>query len=195
MSHQQLSLGGFDPPAPTDRLFFAVFPDAEAAGRIAALAQGLREAHGLRGKPLGVQRLHVTLHHLGDYAGLPRDVVVLAEAAAADVSLPAFGVAFDSVSSFSGRTRKRPCVLRGSRDALAPLGALQVALGQAMAGAGLLQWVERDFTPHVTLLYDDRRLDPLPVDRIAWTVREFALVHSLLGRTKHRVLGRWSLAD
>lgn len=195
MSHQQLSLGGFDPPAPTDRLFFAVFPDAEAAGRIAALAQGLRDAHGLRGKPLGVQRLHVTLHHLGDYAGLPRDVVVLAEAAAADVSMPAFEVAFDSVSSFAGRTRKRPCVLRGSHDALAPLCALQVALGRAMAGAGLLQWVERDFTPHVTLLYDDRRLDPQPVERIAWTVREFALVHSLLGRTEHRVLGRWSLAD
>ena len=57
---------------PTDRLFFALFPDAEAAMQIAGLARSLREEHGLHGQPLREDRLHVTLHHLGDYAGAAR---------------------------------------------------------------------------------------------------------------------------
>lgn len=64
-----------------------------------------------------------------------------------------------------------------------------------MTATGLGRWVERNFTPHVTLLYDDRSVAPQAIEPIAWTVREFVLVHSLLGRTEHRILGRWSLND
>mgnify|MGYP003583720549 CR=1 FL=1 len=40
-------------PAATERLFFAVRPDARTALRIEVLAQALRREHGLRGKTLG----------------------------------------------------------------------------------------------------------------------------------------------
>jgi RNA 2',3'-cyclic 3'-phosphodiesterase len=33
----------------------------------------------------------------------------------------------------------------------------------------------------------------MPVEPIEWTVTEFVLVHSLLGRTTHRVLARFPL--
>src|SRR5687767_10301082 len=95
----QMGFGGFGPPQPTDRLFFAVFPDCAAAIRIADIAQALRSQHGLRGKPLRADRFHVTLHHLGDYAGLPDDMVAQAGQAAMRVDLPAFDVVFDSASS------------------------------------------------------------------------------------------------
>jgi 2'-5' RNA ligase len=52
---------------------------------------------------------------------------------------------------------------------------------------------ERAFVPHVTLLYDARNVTVQPVDPLGWTVREFVLVHSLLGQTRYRVLGRWTL--
>lgn len=194
MHPPQASLAGFEPAVATDRLFFAVFPDPETAVRIAALARDLHDRHHLRGKPLRSDRLHVTLHHLGDHAGLPRGVVDAAGVAAERAAATApFQAAFDSVSSFAGRSRNRPCVLRGAGDDLAPLVALQQELGAAMAAAGLGRHVGRDFTPHVTLLYDDRGLEPQPVERIAWTVRDVVLVHSLLGRTEHRILGRWPL--
>jgi len=46
---QQRSLDGFGAaPKPTDRLFFAVFPEAAAAEHIAELAQRLRSQHGLK---------------------------------------------------------------------------------------------------------------------------------------------------
>jgi len=186
----QMGLGGFAAAQPTDRLFFAVFPDAAAAGHIAGAAQALRDQHGLHGKPLRTDRFHVTLHHLGDYAGLRDDLVAKAGAAAARVDMTEFEVGFDSASSFSRQPRNRPLVLRGDAGVVL-LQELRSALGDSMARAGLK--VDPAFTPHVTLLYDDRAVAPQPIDPVAWTVREFALVHSLIGRTEHRVLGRWPL--
>lgn len=187
-----MGFGGFEPPQPTDRLFFAVFPDIATAARIAGIAQVLRSRHGLRGKPLHTDRFHVTLHHLGDYAGLPGDLVARAGQAAMRVDLPAFDVAFDSASSFSRQPRNRPFVLRGDAG-VASLQELQSALGKDMAACGMGRLVEHKFTPHVTLLYDDRAVAPQPIEPIVWTVREFVLVRSLLGKTEHLILGRWSL--
>jgi RNA 2',3'-cyclic 3'-phosphodiesterase len=186
--------GGPEPARPTDRLFFAVFPDPATATRIATLARSLHDELALQGRPFSADRLHVTLQHLGDYAGLPPGLVDNAERMAASVMLPPFEITFDSVSSFACRPRNRPLVLRGDQDTAA-LVALQEFLGEAMALGGLAKWIVKKFVPHVTLLYDDRSIAPQPIVPIAWTVREFVLVHSLLGKTEHRILGRWSLRD
>ncbi|MEO7149424.1 MAG: 2'-5' RNA ligase family protein [Rhodanobacteraceae bacterium] len=186
-------LPGFETTPAIDRLFFAVFPDPESAERIAALAQALCQQHGLRGKPLAAMRLHVTLHRLGDYAGLPPTLIASAEAIAARVATPVFDAAFGSASSFTGRPGQRPLVLRSDEADMAPLLSLQCALGEAMTAAGLGRHVTRKIVPHVTLLYDDNLLAPRPVERIVWTVREFALMHSLIGRGVYRTLGRWPL--
>jgi len=82
---QQMSFDGLAPQA-TDRLFFGVFPDPGTAGQIWESAQTLRSKHGVSGKPVRKDRLHVTLHHLGDYDGVPRDIVVKASKAAESVS-------------------------------------------------------------------------------------------------------------
>ena len=190
---EQLSLAGFETaPQPTDRLFFAIFPDADAAARIARLARHLRGEHALRGRPLATERFHITLHHLGDYAGLPQDVVGVAAEAATTVATPEFNVVFDRVLSFSGRPGNRPFVLHGD-DGLVALTAFQQALGWALRKAGLGRWVAPSFTPHVTLLYDDISVAERSIEPLDWTVREFALVHSLLGRTRHIPLARWPL--
>jgi len=97
------------------------------------------------------------------------------------------------VESFRNRPRSRPLVLRGGGDGVAAVTAFQKTLGKAMESAGLGKRVEKRFTPHVTLLYDDRALREQATARVGWTVREFALVHSLLGKTQHNLLGRWPL--
>ena len=53
--------------------------------------------------------------------------------------------------------------------------------------------VASQVTPHVTLLYDDVLVEERAVEPIRWTVREFVLVHSLLGQTRHVPLARWPL--
>lgn len=187
---EQLSFAGFDAaPPPTDRLFFAIYPDPDTAARIARLAGRLREDHGLSGRPLAAERLHITLHHLGDYAGAPRGVVDAAIQAAAAVAKPSFDIIFDRAASFLGRPKNRPFVLRGGDGAT----AFQQALGAAMVKAGLGRLAEQRFTPHVTLLYDDLCIAEQVVEPVSWTAREFVLVHSLLGRTQHIPLGRWPL--
>jgi 2'-5' RNA ligase len=48
-------------------------------------------------------------------------------------------------------------------------------------------------TLHVTLLYDKRVVDEQPIEPISWTVREFVLVRSLHGQTRHTDVARWQL--
>jgi RNA 2',3'-cyclic 3'-phosphodiesterase len=189
---KQLSLMGFEDAQPTDRLFFAIFPDANSAARIARLAEGLRDSHGLRGKPLASNRFHITLHHLGDHIGLPQSIVAAACEAAANVTMPQFDVAFDRAGGFARGTGNRPFVLQGG-DGLAALALFQRVLGTAMMKAGLKRWTETSFTPHVTLLYDDQDVARHSVETIGWTVKEFVLVQSLLGQTRHIPLARWQL--
>lgn len=188
----QASLAGFAPALPTDRLFFAVHPDAATAERIATLAAALRSEHGLRGRPLAAERLHVTLHHLGDYAGLPDEVVRMAGEAAGRVGAAPFDASFDRAASFAARSGKKPFVLLGG-GGVAPLIDLQRSLGAALQARGLARWVAPQFTPHVTLLYDDAVVAAQALEPIRWRVDEFVLVHSLLGRSLHVPLMRWRL--
>jgi 2'-5' RNA ligase len=190
---EQSFLPGFEAaPRPTDRLFFAIYPDAATAAHIAQLAQQLRAEHGLQGKPLKPERFHVTLHHLGDYAGLPQDLVAAACGAAASVAAAPFDVTFDRVASFTSAPRNRPFILRGD-GGLAALMAFQQSLGDALKKTVLGRWAKPGFTPHVTLLYDDRGVPEQAVAPVSWTAHEFVLVHSLIGQTLHVPLARWSL--
>ncbi len=179
-------------PKPTDSLFFAIFPDEPAARRIAQLALHLRGEHGLKGNPPAMERFHVTLHHLGSYAGLPPGVVARASDAAATGTTPPFDVAFDRAGSMSGRRGKRPFVLRGG-DGVAALRAFQQSLGTAIQQVGLVGRARSHYTPHVTLLYDGRYVAEQAVETVGWAVHELVLVHSLLGRSQYVPLARWPL--
>uniref|UniRef100_B0SWI1 2'-5' RNA ligase n=1 Tax=Caulobacter sp. (strain K31) TaxID=366602 RepID=B0SWI1_CAUSK len=185
----QLSL--FAAPPVTDRLFFAIFPDPATAAGIAHRAAQLRAAHALSGRPLAPERFHVTLHHLGDHAGVRRDIVAMASEAAEMIATPAFDVTFDRAASFHNGGNN-PHVLQGG-EGLDALKAFQRDLGLAMARAGLGRLADKSFTPHVTMLYDPRLVAEQAVAPVTWRVAGFTLVHSLLGRTEHVPLQRWAL--
>jgi 2'-5' RNA ligase len=178
-------------PDPKHRYFFGIYVEPAVAERIAAMTRDLRHQHALRGEPLLVERLHVTLHHLGDYDVEHKSIVTTALEAGSAVQAASFDVELDRTASFGGK-KLSPFVLTGMQGVV-ELKAFQRILGGTMARAGLGKHVEKNFTPHVTLLYDAKRIDQQEIEPISWTVREFALVHSLLGETKHTVLGRWTL--
>jgi 2'-5' RNA ligase len=191
-----LSLEGpAPPPRATDRLFFALLPDAPAAAAIASTAKRLKAEHGLKGRVLANSRLHVTLHFFGDHVGLPQALVDALSAAASQLHHAPFDVSFDHAMSFAGRPRRRPFVLRGSDEGLAALMDFRRALSEALARHGLDHLVEARFTPHVTLLYDPQLRPRQPIEPIVWRVREFVLVDSLIGQSRHVPLARWPLQD
>lgn len=175
----------------TDRLFFAIFPPAPTVTQVYALQQDLRVRHGLWGRPLPMDRLNVTLCHLGDYLGLPPSIVAQAREAAGRVNAAAFDVGFDRALTFTGRVRNRPFVLRG-RDGSPGVRKFQRELGEAMTACGLGKFV-RPYTPHMTLLYDTADVTEHAIDPVAWRATEFRLIHSLLGQTRHITLGAWTL--
>ncbi len=167
----------------TDRLFFAVRPDAETAGEIAERTKLWRAEHGLTGRPIKPEHLHVTLFHVGDAAGAPPAELIdaLAERAAG-VAMPAFRVEFDRVMSF-----RNGAFVLGGDDSVIGLEVLQQRLSDALDDSAR---PARRFVPHVTLLRDSRHIAEQAVERIGWTAREVVLVHSLLGQTTHRDLVR-----
>jgi len=172
---------------PTDRLFLAVLPDAETASRIAQTARHLRISHGLAGKPLRPEHFHVTLCGIDEGFGLARDRVESVKERVARVAMPSFRVGFDRAESF----KNGALVLRGD-DSVIGLEILQQRVSDALDGRPRKA---RPFTPHVTLLRDDYRVPEQRIEPIEWTVRELVLVHSLLGRTTHRHIARWSLGE
>jgi 2'-5' RNA ligase len=189
----QASLAGFGSAAPTDRLFFALFPDPATAARLARLAQHQAAGHGLRGMPLAPERFHLTLFHLGDWAGLPADVVDAATRAAAQLHPPGFEVCFDEVGSFVSRRDKKPLVLK-ARGGNQALRGFHAELGRQLGMHGLARAASEPLEPHVTLLYDRRMVPFAPVEPVLWRACEWVLVHSLLGQTQHRRLATWPLS-
>jgi 2'-5' RNA ligase len=169
-------------------LFFALRPSPEDAQRIAQLAKTLRAEHGLADKLVKAERLHVTLRDLGGYEkGVPEDVVAAAKAAAATVSMPRINVRFDRLLHFPA---SRAVVLRSGTPSV-PLAALAQTLGQAAEQARLR--TKPGGTAHMTLMYDERGVTEHGIEPVCWTATEFALIHSLVGKTEHVVLGRWPL--
>lgn len=188
----QSSLFGDAPAQPTDRLFLGLFPDTATAARIDALGAEVCARHGLRVPRHQPGRLHITLFHVGDWAGLPMDTVEATRAAAASLRAAPFPILLDEVASFSGRRDKRPLVLKASQGN-APLQAFRAKLGEALARNGLGRCVSRTFEPHVTLAYAAQAVEPEAVAPIGWTAQDVVLIHSLLGQTRHIVLDRWPL--
>ncbi|MDR5813174.1 2'-5' RNA ligase family protein [Caballeronia sp. LZ033] len=175
----------------TDSLFFALFPDEAAAARLIGLSTQLRTQYGLKAKAIPPERLHVTLHYLGAFAGLPDELVAQAHAAASSIALPPAEIELAWIESFPGRRAKRPLVLAG--DVSPSFHALERTLHAALADAGIAVKPYPRFVPHVTLLYDEQRVPPHPVAPVGWRAGEFALVRSLLGQSRHEVLARWPL--
>jgi 2'-5' RNA ligase len=135
--------------------------------------------------------LHVTLCTLRTHVAIPPGIVAAASSAAAALSVRPFAFAFDRALSFSGR-ESRPFVLCGGEN-IGALVAFRQRLATALAAQGLGRFSAPGFTPHVTLGYDRQAIEPLAVAELRWDVTEFALVHSVQGRSRHVVLDRWPL--
>lgn len=177
-------------PAAKSRLLLLTFLEDEAKADAQHRAIGLRHGHALRGRPLGLDRFHVTLEFFGTYKRMPWGLVEQIVRALDGFEFDAFDVTFDAVASFPDKPSNRPLVMLGDVG-VTELKAFQHRLCRALADAGLSDGPYPDFTPHVTLLYDDHIVPPQRIAPVTWRVREFVLVQSVQGKTLHIPLARW----
>lgn len=173
--------------SPQHTWFFALRPAIADAARLDAFAEDLLGSHGVTGKRVGPERLHITLELVGHDR---EERVVEAACRAADaVRFAAIEVRFDAAMTFSAPSG--PCVLLGG-EGLDAVRHLRTALGCAMAEQGFTP--QRSYEPHMTLGYDPRhRLERIAIAPIGFRIAEFALVKSHIGLSRHEVLRVWPL--
>lgn len=170
----------------TQRLFFALWPDAPLQRQLAAAATALLpQAGGRRVRP---ENLHCTLVFLGTVDAGQRRCI---EAAADAVAAPAFDLDIDRFGYFRrpqvawlGCTRTPPALLE-----------LVAQLGRGCAACGFPP-ERRPYAVHLTVARKLRR-DPgrVPFLPIAWRVERFALVESVSADdgVHYRPLRFWQL--
>jgi RNA 2',3'-cyclic 3'-phosphodiesterase len=180
-----------NPPRPGNAVFFAVQPNPDIAQCLGRLAWSLLRKHKLAGRPRPDRCFHVTLHGIGNYAELPRDAVVAIDEAVSAIKMPSFLVAFDRVRNFGGG-RNRALVLVGD-EGVAGLRMFQHELVTALQKIGFARRKEPTYEPHITLLHYEGGIADQAVEETRWTVREFVLVRSLHGQSRHLPLARWPL--
>ncbi|WP_211472352.1 2'-5' RNA ligase family protein [Collimonas humicola] len=196
MSTGKTALPGFNAQQrPTDRLLFAVLPEQPAVARIEQLTRALRREHDLRGAAVHAEQLHITLTILGEYWGVPLDLLAAAAGAASQIAQPAFRVRFDYVQTFRNKSRTTgnyPVVLCGD-EGLIGLETLHQDLTGRLRNLGF-KGISASFTPHVTMLYVPEPVPSHAVAAVEWTVCEFMLLHRHIGlHLPYTILGRWPL--
>jgi RNA 2',3'-cyclic 3'-phosphodiesterase len=187
----QADLLGNDADATTHRLFFALWPDAALRKRIATTVAGLERDNAPGGRRLNPDRYHLTLQFLGDFQPLRQSVLDAAIVAAGSIRVPPFDLVLDLAGSFP---KAGVCWL-GASAAPQALQQLWNELGSTLAAARVQVRSTSGFRPHLTILRDVRRpLPSMPVEPMAWPVREFVRVDSVSGaKPGYQLLGRWPL--
>jgi RNA 2',3'-cyclic 3'-phosphodiesterase len=133
-------------------------------------------------------RLHVTMAILDAIDAPQEHVVQLIRWIMSTIPPFAFRVAFDKlVVSANSALLKASDPLHGALTCQAHIAGMLRDYGVELPKRAMP-------VPHVTLGYGYREPSPTRgIDGISWLVEELVLVRSLVGRTRHVVLGRWQL--
>jgi 2'-5' RNA ligase len=176
-------------PPFTIRVFFALWPDAAARERLAALA--CEVAARTKGRAPTAANLHVTVAFIGEVARERIDALSAIGASVAASAMP-----FEFLLDCTGTFRRTGIAWAGASVVPPPLTDLARDLFDALA-AGDFVVEQRPLNPHVTLA---RRCKAPEVGKlaapIAWTVASLALVASdaASGAPRYRDLATWPLA-
>lgn len=177
----------FAPVGKSQRVFFALWPDAPLRSLLCELSREVAREGG--GRPTAPQLIHLTLAFLGEQ---PPPRVEALRGAGAEVRAAAFALTLDAVGGFA----RTGIAWLGAHAPQPGLAALHAALAAALRSRGFAV-DDRPYVPHLTLA---RRSAATTARRLAqplvWRVSSFALVESVLGReaSTYRTIAEWPLA-
>jgi 2'-5' RNA ligase len=164
------------------RYFFALQPP-EAIARRAGM---IRDAFADAGGCVADDRLHLALGMTDDHATRPAAVVDRLLGIGDAMEAEPFPLVFDRLAGNGRNIALRPSRMPPGLSAL-----------HRQLDAQLRYWNVRrpgwSFNPRMTLVYRPNQEFLRPIEPLAWDAAELVLVHSLVGRARHRVIGRWPL--
>ncbi|TCL72077.1 2'-5' RNA ligase [Rhizobium sp. BK251] len=151
----------------------------------------LRQRFGLREEPQPRRSLHISLCHLGQWDEIPQSMLFDGLAAAACVQMAPFKLTFRRALSFrQGKPALVLCADEGRKEVL----SLCAQLALSLLNRGVDVHVRPKLEPHMTLLYDYRRVpETILPEPITWTVKSFVLINSLVGKGVHEDIEEWPL--
>lgn len=166
------------------RLFLGIRPPAIIARQIdhESVRRGGDE------KRVRSDHQHLTLWILNDHPDFPERVAKRLIEAGSRIAADPFCLVLDrvvgsnsSVALRSGHTNRALAQLHRQIDAI-------------MHRAGVMSREGYRFSPHLTLFYRHGQPFREAIRAYNWNVEEVVLIHSLVGRKQHNVLGRWPLS-
>jgi RNA 2',3'-cyclic 3'-phosphodiesterase len=167
---------------PVHRLFYALVPPEQQVTTI----DRLDRLFGHLGSPVRPDRRHITLAITADYRDFPAELASRLVDVGDSCPLFPLSVALDLLVGTETSVSLRPT----RKDALVELHRL---LAEKALDRGIPMREGWWFYPHMTLRYWSGRRFKKGVEPIVWNADELVLVHSVVGRTEHHVLRRWSL--
>src|SRR5258708_7024483 len=170
----------------TQRVFFALWPDAPARALLASLAREIALESG--GRPTLPNLIHLTLAFVGEQPAIRVDSL---RRLAGVIRARSFVLALDKVGGF----KRTGIAWLGSSAPQAELLSLHADLASALRSRAF-QVEERTYGPHLPLarhsipVIDQRLSEP-----IRWRVTSFALSASELGQggPVYRTIAEWPL--
>lgn len=176
-------------PADKLRIFFALWPTAEACRALAGWQAALHERCG--GRAMRADTLHATLVFLGEVEAGRIEALKLA---AEEVSARRFELCFGQ-ARYWGHNH---IVYAAPDDAPVALLQLVHELEKRLI-RHRFSFMKHEFRPHVTLLRNARWTDdPLPeMQAVCWRIKDFVLVQSApqAGHAHYRVLARFPMLN
>lgn len=174
--------------------FFAVRPDARALVEIAAVAERLRRSQRVNGTPVGIDSLHLALCPAGRSGRMRQPLEESLRSAGAEVQGMGFDVTLDTMMRFTAREGQFPFGLCADSGSSTEALSLRKAIAAAQLRVGLQVSGVSSFMPHVTLQHGPM-IDAIEeaITPIHWRVREFVLIRSFFGQSRHEVIGCWPL--
>lgn len=174
--------------------FFALQPADEARDAIAAAAERFRKSHRATGAVVPVESLHLSLCPKGKPERLRQPLEAALLEAAGAVHAAGFDVSLDTAMRFSPKDGQFPLVLCADGQTTASAMQLRKAIAAEQLRAGLQVSGVSSYLPHVVLL-EGHAIESIEdaITPIHWKAREFVLVRSFFGQSRHEVIGRWPL--
>jgi 2'-5' RNA ligase len=171
-------------------LFFALYPPPPLSLEIFSRGAYLKHAHHLAGRMIDPPRIHLTLASVYNFTEPWADQLERAMRVGRSMRQQSFSLELERTQSFAHGGYYQPFVMCGE-DGTRCLKHFQKALAEEMRRSGFK--IPHGFTPHVTMLWADRRIDENPMLPVCWTATDFVLIKSIRGHSQHTELGRWRL--
>lgn len=169
----------------TQRLFFALWPDAATRQGVVRILHSLPRKQG---KPVAPEKLHITLAFIGSVESHTRDCL-------ADHARGVVGEAFTIALLQLGFFRRSRVLWLGSQTCPPPLRALVEQLNACLTPCGYRP-EPRPYHPHLTLFRKASPVrSPLALTPLTWQVDSFCLVESVSGPNgaRYEILQRYPL--